>query len=76
MWRINMSSNAMRQNLCYQLRRWRECSKQYLRIWHLTNTVKCAAFLLTAVSKKAFVVRGVPTENYKEAKSCQVKLKL
>ena len=29
--------------------------------------VKCAAFLLTAVSKKAFVIRGVPTENYKEA---------
>ena len=34
---------------------------------HLTNQVKYAAFLLTAISKKAFVIRGVPTENYKEA---------
>jgi len=33
---------------------------------HLTNRLKCAAFLLTAVSKKAFVIRGVATENYKE----------
>ena len=32
----------------------------------LTNTVKCAAFLLTAISKKALVIRGVPTENYEE----------
>ena len=27
---------------------------------------KCAAFLLIAISKKAFVIRGVPTENYEE----------
>ena len=43
---------------------------------HLTNTVKCAAFLLTAVSKKAFVIRGIPTPNYKEAYKCQVKYEL
>ena len=43
---------------------------------HLTNTVKCAAFLLTAVSKKAFVIRGIPTPNYKEAHKCQVKYEL
>ena len=43
---------------------------------YLTNQVKYAAFLLTAVSKKAFVIRGVATENYKEDESCQVKFKL
>ena len=34
--------------------------------YYLTNTEICAAFLLTAVSKKALVVRSVTTENYKE----------
>ena len=28
---------------------------------------KYAAILLIAISKMAFVIRGVPTENYKEA---------
>ena len=33
----------------------------------MTNGEKYAAFLLTAVSKKALVISGVPTEDYKEA---------
>ena len=32
----------------------------------MTNEEKCAAFLLIAISKKAFVIRGVPTDSYKE----------
>ena len=32
----------------------------------MTNAEKCAAFLLIAISKKAFVIRGVPTDSYKE----------
>ena len=34
---------------------------------HLTKSVKCAAFLLITISKKARVIRGNPTPNYKEA---------
>ena len=32
----------------------------------MTSAEKCAAFLLIAISKKAFVIRGVPTDSYKE----------
>ena len=33
----------------------------------LTNRQKCVAFLLSTDNKKALVIRGVPTRNYKEA---------
>ena len=32
----------------------------------MTNSQKYVAFLLITISKKAFVIRGVPTNNYKE----------
>ncbi len=32
----------------------------------MTNEEKCAAFLLIVISKKALVMRGVPTEHYEE----------
>ena len=34
---------------------------------------KMCGLFANYISKKAFVIRGVPTENYKEAYQCQIK---
>ena len=39
---------------------------------YLTNRVKCAAFLLTAVSKKALVIRSFPTTQLQGVLQCQI----